>query len=98
MPELRLSEERFDPDLPLVHGFLVGLGGVVCRHLVQIIGVEGAMDNPPPIAFRALRLERTGIARRGIGPVDDDALGVLDPRARERMAFRAAVLIPYSFI
>ena len=51
------------------------------------------MDNPPPIAFRALRLERTGIARRGIGPVDDDALGVLDPLSSQRVTSRTRVRV-----
>src|SRR5687767_12224519 len=98
MPELGLSEERLHLHLPLAHGFLVRLGRVVCSHLVQIIGIEGAMDNPPPIAFRAVRLEWASIAGCGIGPIDDRPLSSLDPLAHETMTFRAAVRVPHSVI
>src|SRR5215210_6239699 len=93
MPDLRLSEERLNPHLALAHCFLVRLGGVVAAHLVQILRVKRAMDDPAAAAFGALRLERAGITGRSMSPVDDHVLGVLDPLTPEWMAFRAAVFI-----
>ena len=71
VPVLGLGEERLDPDLPFAHRLLVGLGGVVAAHPVQVVGVEGAVDDAAVVAVGASRLERAGVAGRGVGPVDD---------------------------
>src|SRR4051812_37069542 len=43
VPLLGLPEEGFDPHLPLTEGLLVGLGGVVAPHPVEVRLVEGAV-------------------------------------------------------
>jgi hypothetical protein len=98
VPDLRLSEEWLHPDLALAHRFLIGLGGVIGPHLVQVLGIERAMDDAAAAAFGAVRLERTGIAGRGIGPVDDDALGVLDPLACQCVTCRAVIPVLRGFV
>src|SRR5829696_5321982 len=98
MPELRLSEERFDPDLPLVHGFLVGLGGVVTPHLLHVGLVEAAPDLPPLDAVSAARLERAGMARRGRRLVDAHPFRVLVLAKRQHLAARAAVRIDAAVV
>ena len=56
VPVLGLGEERLDPDLPLAHRLLVGLGRVVAAHPVQVVRVEGAVDDAAVVAGGAVRL------------------------------------------
>src|SRR5215207_1114458 len=91
MPHLGLREERLHPDLALAHGLLVGLGGVVPAHLLEIVGIERAMHDPAVVAPRAGGFDGAGIADRGVGPVDDFFLGVLGLPTWHALSLRAMV-------
>src|SRR5260370_25568113 len=66
MPLLAFPEQRFHPDLALVHGFLVGDGLLVALHPLHIVGKKGAVDAPAPWAFGTLCFYRTDLADRRI--------------------------------
>ena len=51
------------------------------------------MEDAAAATLRALRLEWTGIAGRGVSPVDDDALSVLDPLACQDVTCGTAILV-----
>src|SRR5829696_2302312 len=69
MPGLGLGEERLHPDSPLAHRLLVGRSRVMAAHRLQVVGVEGPMDDAAMLTFRAFRLEWTGVAGGGRGTV-----------------------------
>ena len=69
MPLFAFPKKWFDPNLPLVHRFLVGKGLGVALDPFQIIGKEGAMDLPPLVCRGPLLLHRAGIANGGIRTV-----------------------------
>src|SRR5215218_6210510 len=91
MPLLGFGKEGLDPDLPFAHRLLVGLGQVVAADFVEVLGVEGAVDDAAVIAGGALGLHRTRVAGRRVGTVDDLVLGVLGLATREELPLRAAV-------
>src|SRR5258707_13572870 len=82
MPLLAFPEQRFHPDLALVHGFLVGDGLLVALHPLHIVGKKGAVAAPAPWAFGTLCFYRTDLADRRISAV----LHLLDPFQAERWA------------
>src|SRR5687767_2148641 len=90
MPLLGFGKERLDPDLAFAHRFFVGLGQVVAAHFVEVVLIEGAVDNAAMVAGRALGLDGTGIAGRRVGPIDDLFLGVLGFAAWQGLALWAA--------
>src|SRR5829696_6176620 len=45
VPFLGFGKQRLDPNLALAHRLLVGLGGVISPHLLQVLGIEGAVDH-----------------------------------------------------
>src|SRR5207245_447359 len=69
MPVFGLCKQRFDPDLPLAHGFVVSLRLVVALDAFEIGGMEGAMHLPTVVARGTVRFQRTGIACGGIRTV-----------------------------
>jgi len=93
MPLLPLREQRFHPDLALVHSLLVGQSLLVALHPFHVVGKKGAVDVPTTGAFGTLRFHRARIADRGISAV----LHLLDPFQSERrtqhMALGTAILI-----
>src|SRR3954452_1970101 len=64
MPELGLGKQRFHPDLPLAHGFLVRLGSVVAAHALEALLGEAGADASAPWGRRAPGAERTDRAGR----------------------------------
>lgn len=62
------GKQRLNPGLALAHGLLAGLGRVIAARLVQVFGIERAMDDAAVAAFRALRLEPAGVARHRFSP------------------------------
>src|SRR5436305_1506007 len=69
MPIFGFCKERFDPDLPFAHGFVVSLRLVVALDAFEIGGMEGAMHLPTVVARGTVRFQRTGIAGGGIRTV-----------------------------
>lgn len=71
MPLLAFPEQRFDPNLALVQGFLIGSGLLVPFHSFHIVGKKGPMDVPTTRAFGTLRFHQTDVADRRISTVLD---------------------------
>src|SRR3954469_3080985 len=90
MPLLGLGKERLNPDLTLADGFLVRLRGVICPNLLDVLGIERAMDDAASVASGALGLDRASIAGVRVGAIDGDRFCRFDPLALQRMVFRAA--------
>src|SRR5918995_15525 len=93
MPLLGFREQWFHPHLALADGFLVRLRAVVAPDLLEVFRIERAVDAAPPVAGRALGLDRAAIARRGVCPIDGDVFGRLDPLAEQHMVLWAAVFV-----
>ena len=91
MPLLAFAKERFDPDLALVHGFLVGEGLLVALSPFHVVGKKGTVDVPTTVAFGTLRFHRAGIADRRIRTVFDFVL--LFAVKRNSSALGATILI-----
>src|SRR6266700_2497337 len=98
MPLLPFREQRFHPDLALVHGFLVSKGLLVALDPFHIVGKKGPVDVPTPGAIGTLRFYRTDIADRRISSV----LYLLCPfhavRWTQHLALGTAILILASII
>src|SRR5687767_14297191 len=98
VPRLGLGKERFDPHLPLAHGFLVRLGGMVATDPVKVDLIEAALDLAPLVACGAAHLQQAGVAGPSWGLVDARPLGVLvfaegqDLTARTMIRIGAAVV------
>src|SRR5215207_8768834 len=93
MPGLGLGEERLHPDSPLAHRLLVGRSRVMAAHRLQVVGVEGPMDDAAMLTLRAFRLEWTGVAGGGRGTVDNLLLAILGRFRFEGTVLRTAVLV-----
>src|SRR2546421_6122076 len=93
MPVFRLGKQRFDPDLALVHGFVVGEGLVVALHTFQVVGVKRPMELPTLVAGSTLRFDWTGIARSGMCPVFHFLRFVFYPRRQKWLPLRAKIAI-----
>src|SRR3954447_25635631 len=98
MPRLRFCKERLHPDPSLAHRLLVGLGGVVAAHALEIVGGERAMHDPSMLALGASGFVRAGIAGHGRGAVDDHCLAVLGGFPLQRMVLRTGVFIALSIV
>jgi hypothetical protein len=71
VPLLGFGKERLDPDLPFPHRLPVYLSGMVAPDLLQVVRIEGAVDDAAVVAGRALGLDRARVAGRRVGPIDD---------------------------
>ncbi len=69
MPVFRRGFQRFDPDLALVHGFVVGEGLVVALHTFQVVGVKRPMQLPTLVTGGTLR--GSGISEKDTGDYED---------------------------
>ena len=98
VPLLGLAEERLDPDRPLAHGSLIGLGRVVAPDPVEVGLVQRAVHVAPGRARRAGRLGRAGVADRRVGDVAHQLPLPRHPVASEGLPPGAAVLVPLGVV
>ena len=75
MPLFAFSEQWFDPDLTLAHGFQGGEGLLIAFDAFHRVGKKGAMDVPTARALGTLAFHWTDIADRRIRTV----VGLLGP-------------------
>ena len=75
MPLLGLGKEGLDPDLPFAHGLLVDIRDVVATHCVEVVGVEGTVDDATVVAGRAFRFDEARVADRSVGAVGSHDAG-----------------------
>jgi len=98
MPLFAFPEQRFDPDLTLAHGFLVGEGLLIAFDAFHRVGKKGAMDMPTTRAFGTLGFHWTDIADGRICAV----LGLLGSfhsvRWTQDLALGTAILILVGLI
>src|SRR5215218_11201295 len=66
VPLLGFAEERLDPHLPLSQGLFAGLGLVVGTHPFYVVLVEASAQQATAVGAGAFRLQRTGVAGRGV--------------------------------
>src|SRR5216684_4503234 len=88
MPLLGFPEEWFHPHRAFPHRLLVARPLVVGMDALQILGIEGTVEQPAGLAGGTGRLDRAHVAGGGIGAVDSHALGVLSRKAWQRLPFR----------
>src|SRR5215212_1210178 len=93
MPDLGLREQRLDPHLPFPHRLPVDLGGVIAADLLQVVSIEGPMYDAAVVAGRALGLDGTRVAGRGLGAIDHLVLGVFGLAVWQGLALWAAVQV-----
>jgi hypothetical protein len=98
VPVFRLGKQRFDPDLALVHSFVVGEGLVVALHPFQVVGVKRPMQLPTLVAGSTLRFDWTGIARSGTCPVFHFLRCVFYPRWQEWLPLRSKIAIVFGIV
>ena len=63
MPVFHFRKEGFDPDFPLIHGFLVGGGLVIALHALQILRKKRTVQVPITLAWSTVEFQWAGIAR-----------------------------------
>src|SRR5438270_6661689 len=93
MPVFGFSKEGFDPDLALIHRFLVGFCLVVPLDSFEIASIEGAVQLPTVVTWCTLHLEWTGITGSGIGAVLHLLGQVFSMKRTQRLTTRTHVEI-----
>ncbi len=98
MPVFGLGKQRFHPDTALAIRFLVGFGGVIGSHPIQIVLKDTATERPSLLTCRTLRFERIVITILGACPITERTLGRMRSIQAEFFACWTQVDIPLRFI
>src|SRR5215211_8679540 len=98
MPLLGFPEQRLDPHRALPHRLQVARSLVVGLHALEVLGLERAVNHPAALAGSTRRLDRAGVAGRGIRSVDGHTLRVLGREAGQRVPFGTAVLVALAIV
>src|SRR5215469_4546041 len=72
MPLFGFAKKRLNPDFPLAHRFLIGLGVVIGTHSLAVVVPQVPMDRSPMRAGRTVSFQRTPITDVCICSIDPD--------------------------
>src|SRR5690348_17412621 len=99
MPIFGFGEERFHPHLALAQRFLIGRSLLIAADHLQILLANVPVDAAPLLARRALRLDRTGIADRRWGLIEQPPVsGWTFPDPLQDGPLWAAILIDLRLV
>lgn len=98
MPVLGLCKERFHPDFPFAHGFLVGFGLVIGTHPIQILLIEVPRDLASMLAPGAARLEGTGVTDGRLGTIALILIGIPVRFQAQPRTIGTDILVVFSIV
>src|SRR5664279_1284806 len=98
MPLFAFAKERFNPDHPLTHRFLVGRGLDVTPSTIQDLLKGETLDHPSVASLCTLWFHRAALADFGGCPVDCDPLSRVRAGARQLLPLRAEIAVLLGII